>query len=279
MPMSDQIVLGAKYLSEDVRRVWSSEETLLTELQAILPTTGALAHGGVTLVNHLLSHTWARALEDLSLPPYSLMDHEVQDLMVQLAKELDPNLWSQVYLNSRAWLKPTYKVSDLEQDLNKLQEQYANKEESPFLKKAKMLPEDGNGCEWNRSLALQKAHSILTQCPARAVYKLYPLGMTPAFSDSGNLSMLNQKYTDPYIMGFRTNEITFYEALPEVELTVVPEGILASGFEGVFVSKSGDLEGLRRVLGIRRYMHTVYQDRKGYCLLIPRWGSCSVFLL
>jgi len=176
-------------------------------------------------------------------------------------------------------MKPTFKWSELQADLGQLMEIYRDQEENPFKKGAKMLPEEGEKSEWNQALALNKASSIIQAMPVRTVYKVYPLGSTPAFSDTGNLSLLNQKYTDPYVIGFRDNHVVFYEKMTPVELEIRGDEAHAPGFLGSFKSKSGDWDSLTRVLTIRKFMQEQFLALEGQCLLIPRWGSCSVFKL
>jgi hypothetical protein len=265
----------ADRIVEIVKTTWASEASLEAYFNKFfqnLPLKGNES----TLVLKLLKEAWEAEQEESPFK-LSLETTDLRTIFLDLATKLDANLWSQLYLNSPLWTTPMYDLATATKRMDALQVRFAKEETTPWDIKAKMKDESEENLEWNEAVALLRSIKSVREM-GHTSYRLYPYGATPALSDSANVSMINSKIWDRYILRPQGKiTLKYYEDMDPV--LVSPAGdkaFTAEGFEGVFTSKSGDMSGLCRVLTIRQFVRDQFVLANGITQLIPRWGSVTI---
>ena len=157
----------------------------------------------------------------------------------------------------------------------------------PFAPKARMVKQAEAATEeqrrYNDALSTLRALRIITQFTPQISFRVSPVGSTPAFADSRNISMIGpggDKFlrTLPDLGAFY---ITWDAPAQMASVVGVEDGQTVLEAEGIpyrFRSKSGG-EVLNEVLFARRVMYEVFRDvdvTQETCIMVPRMSSVLV---
>ena len=202
---------------------------------------------------------------------------------------LDYNLFTQVLLNLQGYTGMRYAVSDAEKELAGIKDGWKHPKLNPFEKKSKKIKDAKLEEEkkFNNVLSRIRAVNLIAQFDGQVSFRVSPIGSTPAFADSRNLSMIGVG-GDKYLRTFPNLKPFYIAWAPGTtpRITRVDNGpgwpngqwIYAEGIEYPFVSKSGG-EILNEVLFARKIMYEVFRDfdvTKETCIMIPRMNSVLV---
>ena len=106
---------------------------------------------------------------------------------------LDYSLFTQILLNLQTYTGMAYMTKDAEDEMEKLKAAWPkNAELNPFEPKAKMvkLATTDEEKQHNNILSTIKSLKIISQFTPQISFRVSPLGSTPAFADSRNISMI-----------------------------------------------------------------------------------------
>lgn len=213
---------------------------------------------------------------------------------------IDYNLFTQVLLNLQTYTGMAYMTKDAEDDMERMKEAWPKDAKlNPFEPKAKMVKNAATDEEKqnNNILSTIKSLKIISQFTPQISFRVSPLGSTPAFADSRNISMIGvggDKYlkTLPNLKPFyihwtpgtspqmalwvaHVNDSTHHSSLPPD-----PKGTRfeAEGIPYPFFSKSGG-DILQEVLFARKIMAEVFAAHDitaEMCIMIPRMNSVLI---
>jgi hypothetical protein len=161
---------------------------------------------------------------------------------------------------------------------------------NPFEVKAKMVKSAATDEEKQHNLTLSslKSLKIISQFTPQISFRVSPIGSTPAFADSRNISMIGiggDKYlrTLPNLKAFylhwapgSTPDIAKFRT--DISVLNGKIGFAAEGIPYVFFSKSGG-EVLNEVLFARKIMAEVFAAHDitaEMCIMIPRMNSVLI---
>ena len=197
---------------------------------------------------------------------------------------LDYNLFTQVYLNLQPAGLLAYGNTDAVKTLEGLQAKWAGKSPSPFDAKPKMFKNAAKQEEvaYNYDLSEIKALKIISGLTNARSFRVSPKGVTPALTDSENLSMLGVG-GDNYLLKYPGFRAIYYtrDAAPdflEVDTKSPTEPKFRSPFiKYPFTSKSGG-DILRAALFARMVAYRAYlnQPEDATFVILPRMTSVLV---
>lgn len=209
---------------------------------------------------------------------------------------LDYNLFTQVILNLQTYTGMAYMTGDAEKDMENLKEEWPKDSKlNPFEPKAKMVKNAATDEEkqHNNILSTLKSLKIISQFTPQVSFRVSPIGMTPAFADSRNVSMIGiggDKYlrTLPNLKAFYihwapgvTPPMTKSVLKLAGDFAPHPDNRLEFKADEIpypFLSKSGG-EILNEVLFSRKVMAEVFAAHDitaEMCIMIPRMNSVLV---
>ena len=299
----------AKLFSERIDTIFSSEETLKAEFQQFfaLPAVGAdpeehfksvaaQLQQNPTGVEFSRTDHWAgiiwKILESAWLeagPEVKSMPTGYDKLMIlKLAHPLlDYNIFTQVLLNLQGYTGMKYAVGDAQKELAGIKGSWKHPKLDPFAPKAKKIKEAKTTDEqkFNNLISQVRAVNLISQFDGQVSFRVSPMGVTPTFSDSRNLSMIGVG-GDAYLRTLPNLKPFYFSWAPGTtpKITTIvrttPEGTVleTEGVSYPFISKSGG-DILNDVLFSRRVMYEIFRDfdiTKETCIMIPRMNSVLV---
>jgi hypothetical protein len=238
----------------------------------------------------ILTAAWLEAGPEVKSDPTGYDKLQILKLAHPL---LDYNLFTQVLLNLQGYTGMQYAVGDAQKELTGLKENWKHPKLDPFAPKAKKIKEAKTTDEqkFNNLISRVRAVNLIAQFDGQVSFRVSPMGSTPAFADSRNLSMIGVG-GDKYLRTFPHLK-PFYIAwqpgqTPQVAHPMMTAGQAADGTVGTmlhadgisysFVSRSGG-DILNEVLFSRKIMYEVFRDfdiTKETCIMIPRMNSVLV---
>jgi hypothetical protein len=228
-----------------------------------------------------LSRAWFNAGPDIKSEP---IGQDVKGVLSHLYKYLDYNLFTQVLLNLQVYAGFGYSVPDAKREIEQMEAKYKGKDLTPFAPKAKMLKIACGETEiaYNQDLSAIRALRIFEQFTPMVSFRVSPMGSTPAFADSRNISMLGIG-GDRFLRtmpGLKAYYIC-WEPGTSGQLTVPEQepGVFSvPGIDYRFTSKSGG-EILNEVLFSRfiaAMVWGVFDVVRQYITVLPRMNSVLV---
>ena len=225
--------------------------------------------------------SWRTSGPEVKSEPTSF---DKQAVLRCLYHRLDYSLFTQVLLNLQSYTGMVYMTGDAEKEMAKLKDAWSEDAKlNPFEPKAKMVKNAATDEEkqHNNILSTLKSLKIISQFTPQVSWRVSPVGSTPAFSDSRNISMLGVG-ADKFLRVL-PNLSPFYLHWNPGSSPLMAERQLDGGFkaEGIpypFYSKSGG-GILQEVLFCRRVMADVFiahDITSEMCILIPRMNSVLV---
>lgn len=278
-----------------INEVFLSEETMQAEFHKTFEHLDfdRTAHGS-TLLSKIFRDCWyVSGLEVKSEPT----GYDKLSVLRCLYHQLDYSLFTQVLLNLQSYTGMAYLTEDATNEMEKLKDAWPKDAKlNPFEPKAKMVKNASTEEEkqHNSILSTLKSLRIISQFTPQVSFRVSPIGYTPAFADSRNISMIGvggDKYlrTLPnlkpfYIhwgIGTSPTMATAYTIgidSSEVGGSTTKMGFKAEGIPYMFFSKSGG-EILQEVLFARKIMAEIFAAHditSEMCIMVPRMNSVLV---
>lgn len=278
-----------------INEVFLSEETLAAEFKKSFEHLEfSRTDHGSTLLNKMFRDCWKTSGPEAAVEPTGYDKLAVLRCLYHL---LDYNLFTQVLLNLQSYTGMAYLTKDAEDEIEKLKSSWPKDAKlNPFEPKAKMVKNAATDEEktHNNILSTLKSLKIISQFTPQVSFRVSPIGSTPAFADSRNISMIGaggDKYlrTLPNLKPFyihwapgSTPDITQYVITVDAQYKTVPDPrgtqITAAGIPYPFFSKSGG-DILTDVLFTRKIMAEVFAAHDitaEMCIMIPRMNSVLI---
>jgi hypothetical protein len=281
-----------------INEVFLSEETLAAEFKKSFEHLEfSRTDHGSTLLNKMFRDCWKTSGPEAAVEPTGYDKLAVLRCLYHL---LDYNLFTQVLLNLQSYTGMAYLTKDAEDEIEKLKASWPKDAKlSPFEPKAKMVKNAATDEEkqHNNILSTIKSLKIISQFTPQVSFRVSPIGSTPAFADSRNISMIGaggDKYlrTLPNLKPFyihwapgSTPGITQSVKTVQGDINnpvIVPDPsgtqIIAAGIPYPFFSKSGG-DILNEVLFARMIMAEVFAAHDitaEMCIMIPRMNSVLI---
>lgn len=232
----------------------------------------------------ILEAAWLEAGPEVKSSPTGYDKLQILKLAHPL---LDYNLFTQVLLNLQGYTGMQYAVVDAQKELAGIKEGWKHPKLDPFAPKAKKIKDAKTTDEqkFNNLISRVRAVNLIAQFDGQVSFRVSPMGSTPAFADSRNLSMIGVG-GDKYLRVFPHLKPYYIAWQPGTTPQVTtlkgnyPEGavLTAEGIPYLFTSKSGG-DILNEVLFSRKIMYEVFRDfdiTKETCIMIPRMNSVLV---
>ena len=206
--------------------------------------------------------------------------YDQEQILDHLYSLLDYNLFTQVMLNLQKYLGFAYNTTEARKQLDSLEAFYKNKEKSPFTPKATMVKNATrfDDLRFNNDLSALKALRMIEKFGLANSWRVSPIGRTPAFADSLNVSMIGAG-GDKYLVTIPGTRVYFisWAAAPNI-IEVQPDGSFRTErIDYSFISSSGG-EILNEVLFSRWITSSVYGIIRTASIkvLIPRMKSVQI---
>lgn len=231
----------------------------------------------------MLEEAWLEAGPEIKSSPTGYDKLMILKLVHPL---LDYNLFTQVLLNLQGYTGMRYAVGDAKAEMEGIKSGWKHSKLDPFAPKSKKIKDAKSNDEksFNNIISRVRAVNLIAQFDGQVSFRVTPIGSTPAFADSRNLSMIGVG-GDKYLRTFPNLKPFYIAWAPNTtpKITRLDDGpgfpngqwIYAEGIEYPFVSKSGG-EILNEVLFSRKIMYEIFRDfdvTKETCIMIPRMNS------
>lgn len=261
-----------------IREIFASEDTLkayFTKVFSSLEFTRTDHWRG--LLGKLLTDVWFDYGPEVRTVP---TQYDQEQILIQLYDHMDYNLFTQVMLNLQKYVGFAYNIAKAKEQVEALEAFYKGKDKSPFAPKATMVKYATKFDElrYNNDLSALKALRIIEKFSIANSYRVTPMGSTPAFADSLNISMMGAG-GDKYLVTIPNVRVHFYSwAQTPYILEIQPDGTFRTpGISYNFTSKSGG-DTLNEVLFSRWVAHQVFGVIKENTVkvIIPRMNSVMV---
>jgi len=274
-----------------VHEVFLSEESMQTEFRKTFEHLDfdRTAHGS-TLLSKMFRDCWQSSGPEIKSEPTG---YDKLAVLRCLYHQLDYALFTQVLLNLQSYTGMAYLTKDAADEMDKLKAAWPKDAKlNPFEPKAKMVKNAATDEEkqHNNILSTLKSLKIISQFTPQVSFRLSPIGTTPAFADSRNVSMIGvggDKYlrTLPNLKAFYIHWAPGTSpAMGKPQYRIDPRpGEVGTCFsvEGIpytFFSKSGG-DILQEVLFARKIMAEVFAAHditSEMCIMIPRMNSVLI---
>lgn len=273
------------FLSEDAMRVEFAKTFTHLEFDR--------TDHGSTLLQKLFRDCWYAAGPEVKSEPTS---YDRLAMLRCLYHTIDYSLFTQILLNLQTYTGMAYMTKDAEDQIEKLKAEWPKDAKlNPFEPKAKMvkLAATDEEKQHNNILSTLKSLKIISQFTPQISFRVSPLGSTPAFADSRNISMIGvggDKYlkTLPNLKAFYLHWVPGTSPMMASAYTIGADlaaggsttqtGFKAEGVPYMFFSKSGG-EILQEVLFARKIMAEVFAAHDitaEMCIMIPRMNSVLI---
>jgi hypothetical protein len=215
--------------------------------------------------------------------------YDKQQVASRLQRCLDYSLFTQVLLNLYPQQFYGYDALLAGQLRARIQEKYKDSSVDPLAPKAVKIKNAKNSfeVEYNTDLSALKAASVIEKLTATVSYRVSPMGTTPAFADSANLSMLGQG-ADQFLRvapGYKVGYATWAQSATMIKPNVRPSmtrdmaTFQAENIDYPFSSKSGG-QTLNDCLFSRYVAHHVWEnyelELRPFITVLPRMNSVMV---
>jgi hypothetical protein len=282
----------AETFAARIHEVFLSEETMDAEFKKTfeLLKFDRTDHGS-TMLYKMFRDCWVAAGLEIKSEPTS---YDRLAVCRKLYHHLDYNLFTQVLLNLQTYTGMVYLTDDATREMEKLKADWPKEAKlNPFEPKAKMVKNAATDEErkHNGILSTLKSLKIISQFTPSISFRISPMGSTPAFADSRNISMIGvggDKYLrtlanlKPFYVHWAPGSApqmarTHYVQV-DPTLGVSPLSFKAEGIPYLFYSKSGG-DILQEVLFARKVMAEVFiahDITSEMCIMIPRMNSVLV---
>jgi len=273
-----------------IHEVFLSEEAMQAEFKKTFEHLEfSRTDHGSTLLNKMFRDCWIASGPEIKSEPTG---YDKLAVLRCLYNQLDYALFTQVLLNLQSYTGMAYLTSDAQAEVDKLKATWPKDAKlNPFEPKAKMVKNASTDEEkqHNNVLSTLKSLKILAQFTPQVSYRLSPIGTTPAFSDSRNISMLGVG-GDKYLKTLPNLKPFYIHWAPDSGPTMAKAtfgspggsfattGFMAEGIPYPFFSKSGG-EILQEVLFARKIMDEVFAAHditSEMCIMIPRMNSVLI---
>lgn len=277
-----------------IHEVFLSEEAMQAEFRKTFEHLDfdRTTHGS-TLLQKLFRDCWHASGPEIKSEPTG---YDKLAVLRCLYNQLDYALFTQVLLNLQSYTGMAYLTKDASDEMDKLKAAWPKDAKlTPFEPKAKMVKNAATDEEkqHNNILSTLKSLKIISQFTPQVSFRLSPIGSTPAFADSRNISMIGiggDKYlrTLPNLKAFYVHWAPGSAPQLTKPVGVAPPSPSTTDFQGVllkvegvpylFRSKSGG-EILNEVLFARKIMAEVFAAHditSEMCIMIPRMNSVLV---
>ena len=282
----------ANALAARIYEVFLDEESMKQEFQKQMSHTefDRTNHGSFLLYK-LFRDCWYTSGPEVKSEPTG---YDKLAVLRCLYHQLDYALFTQVLLNLQSYTGMAYLTTDATADMDKLKAAWPKDAKlNPFEPKAKMVKSASTDEEkqHNNILSTLKSLKIISQFTPQVSFRISPIGYTPAFADSRNISMIGtggDKYlkTLPNLKPFYIHwEPGSAPNMAERQVeTLMPDPdprgtkFKAAGILYPFFSKSGG-DILQEVLFARKIMAEVFAAHditSEMCIMIPRMNSVLV---
>jgi hypothetical protein len=292
----------AQAFANRIQEVFMSEETMEAEFKKSFEHLefNRTDHGS-TMLYKMFRDCWYAVGPEIKSEPTG---YDRLFVCRKLYHLLDYNLFTQVLLNLQSYTGMVYLTEDAAKEMEKLQAEWPKDAKlNPFEPKVKMVKNAATDEEkkYNNILSTIKSLKIIAQFTPQVSFRITPIGSTPAFADSRNISMIGiggDKYlrTLPDLKPFYIHwapgsspQIVMYNAeiidslvlgAPSPHPPSDPRGakLTAPGIPYAFFSKSGG-EILNEALFARKVMAEVFAAHDitaETCIMIPRMNSVLV---
>lgn len=206
--------------------------------------------------------------------------YDQEQILDHLYGLLDYNLYTQVLMNLQKYLGFAYNTAEAKKQLDSLEAFYKDKEKSPFVSRATMVKNATrfDDLRYNNDLSALKALRMIEKFGMANSWRVSPIGSTPAFADSLNVSMIGAG-GDKYLVTIPGTRVYFisWPATPGIIIPQEDGSFKTPGIEYSFISKSGG-EILNEVLFSRWVTSHVYGAVRtaNVKVLIPRMKSVQI---
>lgn len=300
--MQDVYQRVADRFKDRILEVWQNEESMKVEWNRKFEKIpfSRTDHWQVILY-HLFRDCWREKGPEVVVEPTGYDRLAVLKLLHPL---LDYNIFSQVLLNLQTYNGMAYQTADATKEVERLQVTWKDKVSSliepnetlldPFTGKPTMvkLPKTAQEREYNLTLSAIRSLRIISTFTPMISFRVSPMGSTPAFADSNNLSMLGMG-ADKYLHVMPQLEVYYLVWQPGTSPLMARQDIgpgfpnvggekqrngtwfWAEGIDYPFISKSGG-EVLQDVLFARKLIYEVFGGvdvTKSILTMLPRMSS------
>jgi hypothetical protein len=277
-----------------IHEIFLSEEAMQTEFKKVFEHLefDRTDHGS-TLLNKVFRDCWHASGPEIKSEPTG---YDKLAVLRCLYHQLDYALFTQVLLNLQSYTGMAYLTKDAADEMDKLKAAWPKDAKlNPFEPKAKMVKNAATDEEkqHNNILSTLKSLKIISQFTPQVSFRLSPIGTTPAFADSRNVSMIGVG-GDKYLRTLPNLKAFYIHWAPGTSPTMASvvgapalspsttdfQGIVlkAEGIPYQFRSKSGG-EILNEVLFARKIMAEVFAAHditSEMCIMIPRMNSVLI---
>ena len=280
----------AQDFADRVNVVFESETTLEDEFRrnfSLIPFDRTDHWAGI--IYDMFRQSWLNKGPEVKSEPTG---YDKLAMLRELHGLLDYNLFTQVLLNLQGYTGMAYQTGPAEKEIIRLKETWPKEFKlDPFAPKAHMIKRatvvTDEQKRYNEVISTLRSLRIISQFTPQVSFRVSPRGMTPAFADSRNISMLGEG-ADKYLMTIHSLGAFYVTSTKEtpamakyVPSTTNPPGVIqfeAPGIPYPFFSKSGG-EVLHDVLFSRKIMYDIFGDvdvTHETCIMVPRMNSILV---
>jgi hypothetical protein len=272
----------ADTFSARIHEVFLSEDSMRAEFSKIFTHLEFdRTNHGSTLLHKLFRDCWYAVGPEIKAEP---TNYDRISVCHKLYPLLDYNLFTQVLLNLQSYTGMVYMAGDAEKEIERMKDEWPKEAKlSPFEPKARMVKKASTDEEkkHNNVLSALKSLKVISQFTPQVSFRLTPIGSTPAFADSRNISMIGIG-GDKYLHTAQGLSAYYIHWAPGSSPIMAEQqsdgGLKAEGIPYSFYSKSGG-EILQEVLFARKIMAEVFASHDTTvetCIMVPRMSSVLV---
>jgi hypothetical protein len=294
----------ANCFKKRILEVWKSEETMRAEWEKRLSHVPfSRTDHWQAILYHMFRDCWMEAGPAVKVEPTGYDRHCVLKLLHPL---LDYNIFSQILLNLQHYNGMAYQTADAQKEIQRIEKEW-KKKQSTLLRPGERplgaadtmvkIPLTQQENAFNLYLSTIRSLKIITNFTPAISFRVSPMGKTPAFADSNNVSMLGMG-ADKYLRVLSQLEVYYLiwspgtsplmarrdtgPGFPNVAAETQKSGtwFWADGIEYPFVSKSGG-EILHDVLFARKLVYEIFgaiDVTKSILTILPRMNSLMVVM-
>jgi hypothetical protein len=271
----------ADTFSGEIHRLFLSEDSMKAEFSKQFSHVefDRTMHGS-TLLYKLFRDCWYATGPEVKCEPTG---YDRLFVCRKLYHLLDYNLFTQVLLNLQSYAGMSYYTEGAMKEMDALKESWPKDAKlNPFEPKVKMVKNATTDEEkrYNNLLSTLKGLKIISQFTPQVSFRISPMGSTPAFADSRNISMIGIG-GDKYLKTLPNLSPFYIHWAPGTTPEMARFSLTGFTVEGIaypFISKSGG-EILQEVLFARKIMAEVFAHHDitaEMCVMVPRMNSVLI---
>lgn len=281
--------------AERITEIWKSEDSMKVEWERRFKSLPfSRTDHWQAILYHLFRDCYHEVGPTIKLEPTGF---DRLSVLLQLHSKLDYNIFSQVLLNLQTYNGMAYLTADAAKESERIKETWKEKVSSlltpgekaldPMGPKPTMIksPKTAQENEYNLTLSALRSLKIIANFTPSISFRVSPMGSTPAFADSNNVSMLGMG-ADKYLRVLPQLEVYYLVWAPGTAPLMAnfsPNLMEASKSCFIapdiplyaFYSKSGG-EVLHDVLFARKLMYDTFKGvdvTKSILIMLPRMNS------